>query len=52
VEAYLAELLGALAPPPADPALGHGKRLSNARLRATGWVPSRPSYREGYAGVG
>jgi nucleoside-diphosphate-sugar epimerase len=52
VAAYLAERLGAPAPPPADPALGHGKRLSNARLRATGWVPSRPSYREGYAGVG
>lgn len=52
VAAYLAErLLGAPAPPAADPALGHGKRLSNARLRATGWVPTRPSHREGYAGV-
>jgi nucleoside-diphosphate-sugar epimerase len=48
VAAHLADLLGAPAPPPADPALGHGKRLSNARLRSTGWVPSRPSYREGY----
>ena len=38
-------------PPPADPEQGHGKRLSNARLRATGWAPSRPSYREGYAGA-
>ncbi|MFI5426864.1 NAD-dependent epimerase/dehydratase family protein [Aeromicrobium sp. UC242_57] len=33
----------------ADPAQGHGKRLSNARLRATGWVPEFPTYREGYA---
>ena len=52
VAAYLAERLGAPAPPPADPEQGHGKRLSNARLRATGWAPARPSYREGYAGVG
>ncbi len=51
VAAYLADRLGAPAPPPADPAQGHGKRLSNARLRATGWAPTRPSYREGYAGV-
>jgi nucleoside-diphosphate-sugar epimerase len=51
VAAYLAGRLGAPAPPPADPARGHGKRLSNARLRATGWEPTRPSYREGYAGV-
>ena len=49
VAAYLARRLGAPAPPAADPARGHGKRLSNARLRATGWEPSRPSYREGYA---
>ena len=45
----LASAIGAPPPPPADPALGHGKRLSNARLRATGWAPTRPSYREGYA---
>jgi nucleoside-diphosphate-sugar epimerase len=51
VAAYLAARLGAPAPPSADPALGHGKRLSNARLRATGWAPTRPSYREGYSGV-
>lgn len=25
-----------------------GRRLSNARLRATGWQPEIPSYREGY----
>ncbi len=33
VAAFLATRLGAPAPPPADPARGHGKRLSNARLR-------------------
>lgn len=49
VTAFLANRLGAPAPPAADPALGHGKRLSNARLRASGWEPTRPSYREGYA---
>jgi nucleoside-diphosphate-sugar epimerase len=49
VAAYLAERLDAPAPPPADPARGHGKRLSNARLRATGWEPRWPTYREGYA---
>lgn len=52
VAAYLAARLGAPTPPVADPEQGHGKRLSNARLRATGWAPARPSYREGYAGVG
>jgi nucleoside-diphosphate-sugar epimerase len=49
VAAHLAHLVGAPPPPAADPARGHGKRLSNARLRATGWAPTRPSYREGYA---
>lgn len=52
VAAYLAARLGAPTPPVADPEQGHGKRLSNARLRATGWAPARPSYREGYAEVG
>ncbi|MCP3420794.1 NAD-dependent epimerase/dehydratase family protein [Nocardioides pinisoli] len=52
VAAFLAGPLGAPAPPPADPAQGHGKRLSNARLRSTGWAPTYPSYREGYAAVG
>jgi nucleoside-diphosphate-sugar epimerase len=52
VAAFIAEQLGAPAPPPADPAQAHGKRLSNARFRATGWVPTRPSYREGYAHLG
>lgn len=51
VAAFLATRLGAPSPPPADPALGHGKRLSNARLRSTGWAPTLPSFREGYAGV-
>lgn len=51
VAAFLAERLGAPAPPPADPGRGHGKRLSNARLRATGWAPTLPTYREGYAGA-
>ncbi|QBX55035.1 SDR family NAD(P)-dependent oxidoreductase [Nocardioides seonyuensis] len=49
VASYLADLLGVPTPPPADPSAGHGKRLSNARLRATGWVPTMPTYREGYA---
>ena len=52
VAAFLAARLDAPAPPPADPARGHGKRLSNARLRSTGWVARYPSYREGYARVG
>lgn len=51
VAAYLADRLGAPAPPPADPQQGHGKRLSNARLGATGWAPTLPTYREGYAGI-
>ena len=49
VAAFLADRLGAPAPPAADPAEGHGKRLSNARLRSTGWAPRFRSYREGYA---
>lgn len=52
VAAFLAEGLGAPTPPRADPQRGHGKRLSNTRLRATGWVPSHPTYREGYASTG
>ncbi|CAM3715155.1 hypothetical protein [Nocardioides zeicaulis] len=51
VTAHLASLTGSPAPPPADPAQGHGKRLSNARLRTTGWAPTYPTYREGYAGL-
>ena len=49
VAAFLASRLDAPAPPPADPAQGHGKRLSNARLRSTGWTPTLPGYRDGYA---
>ena len=49
VATFLAARLGAPAPEPADPDGGHGKRISNARLRATGWTPRFPTYREGYA---
>lgn len=49
VAAHLAAQLGAPAPPAADADLGHGKRFSNARLRASGWTPDFPTYREGYA---
>lgn len=48
VAAFIATGIDAPQPPPADPAQGHGKRLSNARLRSTGWQASRPTYREGY----
>jgi nucleoside-diphosphate-sugar epimerase len=48
VAAHLAAQLGVEAPGPRDPSRAHGKRLSNARLRATGWVPQYPTYREGY----
>ena len=48
VAAHLAQRLGAPVPPATDPALATGKRLSNARLRTTGWVPAYPTYREGY----
>jgi nucleoside-diphosphate-sugar epimerase len=50
VATHLAARLGVPAPAPADPARGHGKRLSNARLRASGWEPRHPTFREGYAG--
>ena len=58
VIAYAAELLG-LAPPPLEPYATAGltgmaasfyeenRRVRNGRLRALGWAPSRPSYREG-----
>ena len=49
VAAFLAARDGSPMAPPADPALGHGKRLSNARLRASGWIPKYPTFREGYA---
>lgn len=38
--------------PPVPTGRGHGKRLSNALLRETGWVPRYPTYREGYAHLG
>lgn len=49
---HLAALAGA--PPPADgpgPAGIGSKRLRNARLRASGWVPQWPDAREGYAAL-
>ena len=51
VAAFLAERLGLGPLPPADPAHGHGKRISNALLRSTGWTPDYPTYREGFAKV-
>lgn len=50
VAAHLARRHGLPEPEPADPAQGHGKRLSNARLRTSGWTPRYPTYREGYGG--
>lgn len=49
---YLASLLGAPLPAdgPAPPGIG-SKRLSNARLRASGFVPQWPDAREGYAAL-
>ncbi len=51
VAAHLAAQMGAPTPPVADAELGHGKRFTNARLRASGWTPDFPTYREGYAGL-
>ncbi|WP_332662680.1 NAD-dependent epimerase/dehydratase family protein [Aeromicrobium sp.] len=51
VAAHLAARMGAPTPPAPDVELGHGKRFSNARLRASGWAPDFPTYREGYAGL-
>ncbi|WP_181313197.1 NAD-dependent epimerase/dehydratase family protein [Nocardioides campestrisoli] len=48
VAAYLAQRIGGPRPPKPSVPHRHGKRLSNARLRATGWEPAYPSYREGY----
>jgi nucleoside-diphosphate-sugar epimerase len=47
---FVAELLGA-SPPENDPKLSRdrtNKRCSNARIRAAGFTPEFPSYREGY----
>ncbi len=49
VAAFLADRLEAPTPPRADPGRGHGKRISNALLRGTGWRPAHPTFREGYA---
>ncbi len=46
----LATLIGAEPPPDGPPPAGVGsKRLSNARLRASGFAPRWPDAREGYA---
>jgi len=49
VAAFVAAQLDAPTPASADPSQGHGKRLGNGRLRATGWTPVYPTFREGYA---
>lgn len=48
----LARLLNIPAPPSGGRGHPHGKRISNARLRTTGWVPTYPTFREGYRHVG
>ena len=48
VAGFVAARIDAPPPPVADAAQGHGKRLSNALLRASGWVPEYPTYRESY----
>lgn len=49
VATHVARGLDAPTPTAPDPARATGRRLSNARLRATGWAPEYPTYREGYA---
>lgn len=49
---HLAALLGAPMPPQgASPAGVGSKRLSNARLRSSGWTPRWPDARAGYAAL-
>lgn len=51
---FLAAELGVPAPEPAAATgrqAGGDKRLSNALLRSTGWVPRYPTFREGYRAV-
>jgi nucleoside-diphosphate-sugar epimerase len=49
---YLAGLLGAAPPPDGSPVTGIGnKRMSNARLRATGFQCRWPDARMGYAAL-
>lgn len=46
---YVAERLGAPEPPTIEVPTPTGKRCRNTALRALGWTPGYPSYREGYA---
>jgi nucleoside-diphosphate-sugar epimerase len=49
---HLAHLIGAPTPPEGPAPTGIGsKRLSNARLRASGFVPQWPDARDGYAAL-
>jgi nucleoside-diphosphate-sugar epimerase len=53
---FLADELGVAHPPPATDASasrgrGGDKRCANRRLRATGWAPEYPTYREGYRAI-
>ncbi|GAB3782888.1 NAD-dependent epimerase/dehydratase family protein [Dyella agri] len=49
---FLARLIGAPLPGEGPAPAGVGsKRLSNARLRASGWVPGWPDARDGYAAL-
>jgi len=49
---FLAQLVDAPLPAEGPPPTGVGsKRLSNARLRASGWAPQWPDARDGYAAL-
>lgn len=48
---WLAARLGAGDPPVVDVGRPTGKRCRNTALRALGWTPRFPSYREGYAAL-
>jgi nucleoside-diphosphate-sugar epimerase len=49
---FLADLVDAPLPNEGAPPVGIGsKRLSNAKLRASGWAPQWPDAREGYAAL-
>ena len=50
VLAWLREREGLAAVPPV-PGSETGRRISNARLRASGWRPAHPDYRSGYDGL-
>ena len=47
----LPPLAAAGADPDADAGPATGRRVANARLRATGWAPAFPDYRAGYASL-